>query len=87
MRNRFARERTAKPKHSSSFYSHVSFLLAILEMMPPSANRMFLRFRNILRLSSDPANIQSVATTIASMRALFSANRCPDSKTLTGKSY
>ena len=71
MRNRFVSERTAKPKHSRSFYSHVSFLLAILEMMPPSANRMFLGFRNILSLSSDPANIQSVATTIAGFEGPF----------------
>ena len=44
MRSRFVSDRTAKPRHSSSFHSHVSFLLVILQTMSPSAHRMFSGF-------------------------------------------
>ena len=87
MRSRFVRDRSAKPRHLSSFHSHVSFLLVILQMMSPSAHRMFLGFLNIQSLSSGSANILSAGTMIAGMMAIFSANRSPDSRALIGDSH
>ena len=87
MRSRFVSDRTAKPRHSSSFHSHVSFLLVILQMMSPSPHGMFLGFLDIRSLSSDSANIQSAGTTIAGMMTLSSASCSPDNRALIGDSY
>ena len=87
IQSRFVSDRTAKPRHSSSFHSHVSFFLVILQMMSPSAHQMFLGVRDIRSLSSDSANIQSACTTIVGIMAIFSAGRSPGSRALIGDSY
>ena len=87
MRSMFVSDRPTIPRHSSSFHSHVSSLLAILQMMSPSAHRMFLGFLEMRSLSNDSANCPSTGTTIAGMTHSFSARRTPDSRALTGDSY
>ena len=86
MRSKFVSDRAAIPRHSSSFHSCVFFLFAILQMMSPSAHRIFRGFFDGRSLSNYSANNQSAGTTIVGMMDIFS-NRSPNSKALTGGSY
>ena len=82
IRSTFVSNRTAKPRHSSSFHSHVSFLLAI-----------FLRpiecFLGFVRSGVFPSTQRTSSPLVPRLlvMAIFSASRSPDSRALIGDSF